>query len=76
MEISNVKLDKLRFPHVAANMETEHVRKLADELRHGAMAPVVQINSLGMVIVGNEICRAAKLAGLTEVPCKVIINAV
>ena len=73
-EVIERKLDDLLFPLPPVENETETVKALAERIRKGNSIEPVQINHFGMVIVGNETARAARLAGRKTVPCVEIIK--
>lgn len=74
-KVETWKIEALRFQAIAAACETDAVKALAAKFKAaGRVTDPVQVNSLGQVILGNEIARAARLAGYAEIPVVIIIS--
>ncbi len=74
MKIVNVLLSKIKPDknQPRQTIDEEHIKEISQSIVTEGVINAIEIDENNVIITGEQRWRAAKLAGLKEVPCKIL----
>ena len=75
MELTEIPVTKIRRDpsQPRSAFDDEEIEEMAKSMKTTGLINPIEVDSSGMIITGERRWRAAKKAGLTTIPCKVLV---